>query len=303
MIFNWGRLPKLQGTVVTGETTYKILANQLVNNSVIILKKNQKNLESLEIVSEEIKQGPLLAIGGGTTIDSVKILSNILNMDWISIPTALSHDGLASKIISLKNYHSKSIKPLAVFGVENILENNILNRAGLGDIFSKYSALADWSLALERKKAKKSNECFELIFQALQICEKNDNSLFKALCLSGIAMNRFGSSRPASGSEHAIVHSLKNGQHGFKVAIATLFTLSVFERTGLDNFTLIHSKDLKKKMKEKNLPTTLDEIGITRTEFINAVEKAPNLRDRYGILNEISLKRLEIEKIIDSISI
>jgi len=303
VIFNWGGLPKLQGTVITGQTSYEILAKEFSSNPIIVLKKNQKNLKSLKLKAEEIKEGPLIAIGGGSIIDSVKVLSNNLDMKWISIPTALSHDGIASNKISLEDYTGNSRPPIAVFGVKSVLEKNELNKMGLGDIFSKYSSLADWKLSCEKQGEEWSRENHELILQSLKICEEGDKQLFKALCLLGMSINRFKNSRPTSGSEHMVAHLIKTGQHGFKVAIASLFILKVFERAGLDSFTLIHSKDLRKKMEEKKLPTTLDEIGISRKDFCSAVEKTSKLKDKWGILNEIPLKTDEINRIVESLGI
>lgn len=301
MILNWGDFPKLKGLIVTGSTTQKLLDDFQINNEILVLEPSQKNPESLERLAKNLNKEPLIAVGGGTTIDSTKKLSNLLGVDWYSIPTALSHDGIASTIISLHPYRDISREPLAIFGVKSFLKNNSLNLAGLGDMFAKYSSLADWKLAHERNKDEFSLESFKLLEQSLRICEKDEERLFRSLVLSGIAMTRFGSSRPASGGEHAISHSLNGGQHGMKVALSSLFTLALFEKAGLDRLLLISSSELKKKMEVFGLPTTLKDLKLTKNEFVNAVLNAPKLRDRWGILNEVTLSKTYVKNIVDDL--
>jgi len=115
--------------------------------------------------------------------------------------------------------------------------------------------------------------------------------LAEGLVLSGISMAIAGSSRPASGSEHNISHSLDRvlGQdkklHGLQVGLATLLTLTLQgnnEQVGV----------LRSLYEKVGFPVTLDEIGIGCHEFEKALKIAPELRDRYTILNEIPHEKI-----------
>ena len=56
-------------------------------------------------------------------------------------------------------------------------------------------------------------------------------------------------------------------------------------------------------MISKDIEVGLKEIGLNREEFINAIELAPKLRNRYTILTKKNLNRKDIESIIDETKI
>jgi glycerol-1-phosphate dehydrogenase [NAD(P)+] len=114
----------------------------------------------------------------------------------------------------------------------------------------------------------------------------NDNKflvcLAEGLIQSGIAMNIAGSSRPASGAEHLISHALDTilkdpKPHGIQVGFATLFTQAL---RGSD------ITDIMEVYRLTGFPTTLDAIGISVDEFMEAIKTAPYTRkNRFTILN------------------
>src|SRR5450756_2988326 len=94
----------------------------------------------------------LSGVGGGTIIDAAKISSCTQNIPFISIPTTVSHDGIASPLASIKGsdkpYSILAQAPLAI-----IADTEVIAQApwrfmisGCGDVISKFTAVKDLSL-------------------------------------------------------------------------------------------------------------------------------------------------------------
>jgi Glycerol dehydrogenase and related enzymes len=174
----------------------------------------------------------VVSVGGGSIIDKGKFLAKKLNLPFVSIPTLLSSDGIASPV-GVRGYKSEFLGlPIGV-----IVDLEIVSSApawsflaGTGDLISNLSASIDWDRFKE-----KSEEPYSFLASlvskssALSILEsnpfKNPESLAWGLILSGWVMEIAGSSRPASGPEHKMSHALdilKFGEkHGIQVGFFT----------------------------------------------------------------------------------
>ena len=128
-------------------------------------------------------------------------------------------------------------------------------------------------------------------------------ALLELLILSGLGMAYAGSSRPASGGEHAIAHAYGAtfALHGEEIAVTSLY-LAKRQWQALDDPRLAPHKAalqavmLPPQVMEKTLlaagcPTTLEAIGWTQERFDEAVKKAPVIRPRYGFLDFIQTPR------------
>ena len=101
------------------------------------------DLANLEEQIEVLKPDVLFAVGGGTIIDSAKVSSGSQNIPFISVPTSVSHDGIASPLASIKGaskpFSVMSQSPLAI-----VADTEVIAKApwrfvvsGCGDIISK----------------------------------------------------------------------------------------------------------------------------------------------------------------------
>ena len=94
-----------------------------------------------------------IAVGSGTVTDIVRFVSYRAKSPFISLPTAPSVDGFASNgsSMTIMGYKQTVISkpPLAIFSDLDTLCNapRKLIASGFGDMFGKYTALADWKLA------------------------------------------------------------------------------------------------------------------------------------------------------------
>ena len=112
-----------------------------------------KDVLEVEGKLKELKPQVLFGVGGGTIIDAAKISSASQNIPFISVPTTVSHDGIASPLASIKGsdkpYSVMAQAPLAI-----IADTEIIARApwrfvvsGCGDVIAKFTAVKDWKLA------------------------------------------------------------------------------------------------------------------------------------------------------------
>jgi glycerol-1-phosphate dehydrogenase [NAD(P)+] len=94
---------------IIGQTCRWLMANSYSHNSV-------QDFESADIV---------IGFGGGASLDVAKLIAGKTGLNWISVPTAASHDGIASEVASVSHdgykYSQKCKGPLAVIADVSII--------------------------------------------------------------------------------------------------------------------------------------------------------------------------------------
>jgi glycerol-1-phosphate dehydrogenase [NAD(P)+] len=267
-------------------------------------------VNNVEKVSKEVKAEFLLGVGGGKSIDIAKLASMHLDIPFISVPTAASHDGIVSSRASIirnnKTVSEAAQTPLAVVADTGIIAAAPyrLLAAGCGDIISNYTAVRDWELAhrlrdepfseyasiISKLTAKVLIDSAGLIKPGL---EESAWTVMKALVASGVAMSIAGSSRPASGSEHKFSHALdeiapKPALHGEQCGVGTIMMM------------YLHGGDwqeIRTALKAIGAPTNASELGVGEEHIIKALLHAHEIRpERYTILGT-GLTREAAEKV------
>lgn len=247
-----------------------------------------------EVVDALSQPGFLIAVGGGSVIDTVKIAAKKLDVPFISIPTAASHDGIASPLASVKGEKAYSVKtrcPLAVIADTKIIAEapkNLLS-AGCADAISNYTAVLDWKLAAKERgeyfgdyAAALSDLSAEIIMENADKALSDVSMVVEALISSGVAIGIAGSSRPCSGSEHLFSHALdliceEHALHGQQCGVGTIM------------MAYLHAADwerVRDSLAKVNAPTTAKQLGIPEEKIIEALTKAHGIRDRYTILGD-----------------
>jgi glycerol-1-phosphate dehydrogenase [NAD(P)+] len=123
-------------------------------------------------------------------------------------------------------------------------------------------------------------------------------TLAKALLLSGLAMNAAGTSRPCSGAEHLISHSLDEmlgdggaGLHGEQVALGTLVAATAHESP--------LAGELRALYERVGLPTGPADLGLDEATLLDALAAAPSTRpDRYTVLSEYDGSRERLQALL-----
>lgn len=101
----------------------------------------------------KLKPSVVIGVGGGKDIDIAKLSSANKGVPFISVPTAASHDGIASPVVSMKG-HGKPYSSMAQAPIAIVADVDLIGRSpyrmlasGCGDVIGKYTAVRDWRLA------------------------------------------------------------------------------------------------------------------------------------------------------------
>lgn len=244
----------------------------------------------------------LIGVGGGTAIDVAKLASDRLEIGFVSIPTAASHDGIVSGRASIPGRDARhsvaADPPLAVIADTTIIGEAPwkLTTAGCADIISNYTAVRDWRLAhrlrdipfSEYAAALSEMTAEMLVNEAERVrpgLAASAGVVVKALVSSGVAMSIAGSSRPASGAEHLVSHQLDRivpgaALHGHQVGVASIVT--AYLQTGTDG----DWQRIRDALTALDAPTTAAELGVDAETFVEAMTRAHEIRERYTILGD-----------------
>jgi glycerol-1-phosphate dehydrogenase [NAD(P)+] len=247
-------------------------------------------------------------IGGGKTIDVTKFAANMAGIPMVAVATNLAHDGIASPVSSLEHESGKGsygvVMPVAIVvdldRVRSAPEPFAI--AGIGDVICNLSAVADWELSaadtgelVDGLAAAMSRSAAQAVLHQPGPARSDEflTVLAEALILSGLAMSVAGSSRPASGGDHEIMHAIDQlypgtGSHGELAGVGALFC--AYLRDDPDQAAMLSAC-----LSRHGLPRTPEDLGLSHGDFAKAVAHAPATRPgRYTILERLGMSEVEI---------
>ena len=246
-------------------------------------------------------------IGGGKTIDVTKFAAHMAGIPMVAVATNLAHDGIASPVSSLEHESGKGsygvVAPVAaIVDLDRVRAGEPrMVRAGIGDVVSKLSAIADWELAVADRGEHIDGLAVTLARTAAAAVLHQPGTiadddfltvLAESLLMCGLAMSVAGSSRPCSGGDHEIMHAIDHlypgtANHGELAGVGALFCS--FIRQNGRHFTVISTC-----LARHGLPRTPGDLGLSDAEFTKAVLHAPATRPgRYTILEQLDLTEAE----------
>jgi len=297
-------------SLIAGTNVQKILKKKIEKS--LKTKKIQfiwhtsidNQIKSLNQIQKDVKKdnSDLIAgIGGGRSVDTAKLISYNLGKPFVSLPTAASHDGMASPFVSVKSDKPHSIVATAPMGV--FVDIDIIKKApakllasGCGDLIANIIAVKDWQLGHKKKKEYYGRYAADLAMMSAKIVMENSSEFAKkgldarviveGLISAGVASCIAGSSRPCSGAEHLVSHALDKlapgiGLHGEKCGLGSIMMAKL---QGQD------WKKIIKTLKDVGAPTTAKQIGLKPEVIVKALMIAQDLRpERYTILKEFKM--------------
>jgi glycerol-1-phosphate dehydrogenase [NAD(P)+] len=304
--------------IISGEHTMKAAGARVLDlvsesgcNTEVFMSESI-SLDTIKEAEEAAKRHDfIIGVGGGRVIDLAKIVSYNLDQHFISVPTAASHDGIASSRASVsteKGAVSLDAQPPSAI----IADTGIIAKApfrlmasGCADIISNRTAILDWELSHRLRGEAISEYAAALSAMTADILVKNAGLIkpgseeaawivTKALVSSGVAMSIAGSSRPASGGEHKFSHALDilapgKGLHGEQCGIGSIMTM------------YLHGGDwrgLRSSLKAIGAPVTPAKIGIEDETAVEALMMAKKIRpERFTIL-DAGMERECAEKLV-----
>ena len=196
-----------------------------------------------------------IAVGSGTINDIVKLASSENDRRYMAVATAASVDGYAAFGASVfKDGFKQTINcpaPLVIIADSNVLKKapSKMTAAGYADLAGKFTAGSDWIIADAAGVEPIQPEIWNMVQTELGEWTKHPTrlaggdsasfaGLFEGLTLSGLAMQAYQNTRPASGTEHLfshlweMQHILADGapvSHGFKVSIGCIAATAMME--------------------------------------------------------------------------
>ena len=261
------------------------------NNEIASIKQIQSKVRN-------DKSDIIIGIGGGRSVDIAKMIAFNLKKPFVSLPTAASHDGIASPFVSVRSDKPHSIvasAPLGVFVDIDIIKKapKRLLASGCGDLVANIIAVRDWELGRDKTGEYFGRYSANLASMSAKILMENSDLFAKkgldvrviveALISAGVASCIAGSSRPCSGAEHLFSHALDRlapgvGLHGEKCGIGAIMMAKL---QGQD------WKKIIKTLKNVGAQTTAKKIGLKPVTLAKALTIAQSLRpERYTVLKQ-----------------
>jgi len=311
--------------IVTGQNTLEIVGREISDllekdgfkPDILVGRASRlEEVDRVEAKAREIDAGFIVGVGGGRSIDIAKLASLRVDIPFLSVPTAASHDGICSSQASL-TVNGETTSVLAQSPLAIVADTRIISRAparllsaGCGDIISNYTALLDWQLAHRLRNEEYSEYAAALSGMTARMIvelaptirpglEESAKTVVKALISSGVAMSIAGSSRPASGSEHKFAHALNRiapgkALHGELCGLGTIVMM------------YLHGGDwemIRDALLFVGAPTRADEMGLSSDIVIEALINAQKIRpERYTIL-DAGLNKKAAEKAAEATGI
>jgi glycerol-1-phosphate dehydrogenase [NAD(P)+] len=298
--------------IISGEKSYEVAGKRVYDfleragmdvNALLVDSITMKDVALIEEQIKTLKPQVLFGVGGGTIIDAAKVSSGNQNLPFVSIPTTVSHDGIASPLASIKGstkpYSLMAQAPLAIIADTEVISlapwRSVIS--GCGDVIAKFTAVKDWKLAhLENQEyygeyaASLALMSTKLVIENAALIKPGSDSglrvLLEALISCGVAMSIAGSSRPCSGSEHLFSHALDivnshHAMHGEQCGIGSILTSFLYGSNW---------QRIKGTLKQIGAPTTASELGVKDEDVVKALHMASTIRpERYTILHKLRL--------------
>jgi len=287
-------MPMILADPTTKKIAASIVCEELSAEAHVIKKVDDEVLAGLV---KDIRGDGLtyvIGVGGGSILDAGKVASFDAKVPFISIPTAASHDGIASPQASLKRDRPTSVQvhcPLGVIADTKIISKapGKLLAAGCADAISNYTAVLDWKLAHKERgeyfgdyASALSAMTAQMIMENAEAVREDVSMLVEALISSGVAIGIAGSSRPCSGSEHLFSHTLdliceRPALHGEQCGVGTIL------------MAYIHKADwegVRQALIGCGAPVDAAGLGISEGKIVEAMTKAHDIRNRFTILRD-----------------
>lgn len=297
--------------VAVGPGQGESIAAELDIGSAELFRVPDGSHEAAVALGKDLRAGTYEAvagIGGGKTIDVTKFAAHMAGIPMVSVATSLAHDGIASPVSTLAHesgYGSYGVvAPVAVVvDLDRVRRApGPLATAGIGDVISNLSAIADWELSAADTgepvdglavAMARSAACAVLNQPGAATSDEFLTVLAEALIMSGMAMVVAGSSRPSSGGDHEIMHAINQmfpgtASHGELAGLGAAFC--GYLRGDAAQFEAISSC-----LRRHGLPRQPDQVGLSAGQFAAAVVRAPLTRPgRYTILERLAMSPAQV---------
>ena len=279
-----------------------------------------RSFERLANTVQDDSPEAIIGAGGGRAVDAAKFAAFKIDAPFISVPTAASHDGIASPFVSMWGKEPYSVKPYSVVSNAPLgvfVDTMIIRRApaqllasGCGDLIANIVAVRDWELGNQTTgeyygvyAANLARMSAEMVIRNAPKLAGGDadvRTVVEALISAGVAACIAGSSRPCSGAEHLFSHALDKiapgrGLHGEKCGIGAIMMAKLQRQDW---------RAIRRALTRVGAPTSAAEVGLTEDNVVDALIKAQSLRpDRYTILERVKMTKRKARNLARSVHV
>jgi glycerol-1-phosphate dehydrogenase [NAD(P)+] len=238
----------------------KILEKPLLNNMICVeieprlkCRNSIYNVRKIEKNSLLKNADLLIGFGGCGVLDVVKHIAHVKGINYLSVATTASNDGISSPVSVIINEKRVPVSHFTKPALGIFIDLDILTKSrketlqsGIGDLLSNASAIKDWDLAHNELNEEVDDfakiisiaSC-NFVYDHIEEITNNPDlisspefikNLVYGLVLSGLSMAVHGSSRPCSGAEHKFYHSFVrlykkiHIPHGILVAVGIVYS-------------------------------------------------------------------------------
>jgi glycerol-1-phosphate dehydrogenase [NAD(P)+] len=313
---------------VAGLTVMDLLrSNHCSASEVIVDNPDETNVSKVVAATQD--KDFLIGVGGTSVLDVTKLAAYRKGSKYILFSTGIANNGMSSKTCSIIVGGKKETIPVNLADAV-IVDMTIISDApswmipaGCGDLAAEVAAIKDWQLGRDDKNEPYCDSVADWEISALDSVmnnkeqirsrtEKGTEALVWALIKSGLGMSIWGSSRPASGSEHlwshwldhyAEEHNTRLGQHGEQVGIGTLLMAKYHQLYNpnwwnAEEHPNYQAEAIMSFLRDIGAYANPAEIGVSRELSIEAFLGAWQYRkDRYTILHRRHPNLSDAEKV------
>jgi glycerol dehydrogenase-like iron-containing ADH family enzyme/D-arabinose 5-phosphate isomerase GutQ/predicted NBD/HSP70 family sugar kinase len=297
---------------------------ELAANNAVFLINDYASPQELQKDLEAAKYDSIIAIGAGTITDWGKFVGKHLKTSVISVPSALSGNGMFTEKAIFYLGDKDNRKRLSLVSgppEESIIDIDFLHdllhlknigavssercmRAGAGDMVTIYPALLDWKLASSEGQEKIDHNIYLKAQKLLEIVTDNAHEirdmtdlgltiLAETMAEASLLNMRYGSSRPKDGSEHLFADEMdrrlpcdSDRLHGEQVGVASI-AMGYLYGSEYNPKAYLEIRNLVEAL---GLPTHPKQIGFTKEIFVQALQNIHTRPDKYTFFDKFNDK-------------
>ena len=213
--------------VYTQEVPWNLYGNRFKTKPLKTVLIEQVSLELLNKLLDDFTDcDSIVAFGGGLAIDSAKFVAWKKQKRFISIPTVISADVSLCRAVAIRQdwkvrYIGDKMPGRLIIDFDIIRSAPAhINRGGVCDILSCYTALKDWEIShqntgetIDNQTVDKTRELLSRLFshqkQIYDVTEDGIKFLIEG-CFEEVRLcEAYGNPRPEEGSEHFFAYNLE----------------------------------------------------------------------------------------------
>jgi glycerol dehydrogenase-like iron-containing ADH family enzyme len=272
--------------VYTQEIPWKLYGDRFKTRPLKIVMVEQVGLELLnDLLDDFMDCDTIVAFGGGLAIDSAKFVAWKKQKRFIAIPSVISADVALCRAVAVRKdwkvrYVGDKMSDRLIVDFDIIKSAPAhINRGGVCDILSCYTALKDWEIAhedngeiIDQQIVDKTRELLSRLFshqkQIFDVTEEGIRFLIDGYIEEVRLCEAYGSPRPEEGSEHFFAYNLEH-------RLRRPFLHGSIVSLGVVLMTILQDRDPREIVDFLNGAGVLwkpEYMGLVDEDFVEAVE-------------------------------